>query len=224
MSVVELRDMRFCFPGEGAFGLSVDDLVIERSEHTACIGPSGCGKTTLINLITGVIVPDAGTVTLADQTISSMAEPERRAFRLRRVGMVFQSFALLDHLSVLDNILLPYHLSGLALDNAARDRAETTAGALGIAALLRRRPARLSQGERQRTAIARALVTDPELVVCDEPTGSLDPARSEGVIDLLLERASDLGATLLVVTHDHTLLPRFVRTIDMSRLAPGVTA
>ena len=214
---VELRGLRFGWPG--GFALAIDELTLARGEHAACVGPSGCGKTTLAHLIVGVFTPDAGEVRLAGEAVSTLGERARRALRIARVGMVFQSFALLDHLSALDNILLPYHLAPtLTLTPEVRGRAHDIADSLGIARLLGRRPRRLSQGERQRVAIGRALVTRPELLVCDEPTGNLDPVRAESVIDLLCAQAEEIDATLLVVTHNHTLLPRFGRVIDMAEV------
>lgn len=214
---VELSGVRFGWPG--GFSLAIEELVLGRGEHAACVGPSGCGKTTLAHLIVGVLTPDAGEVCLAGEAVSSLGERARRALRIARVGMVFQSFALLDHLSALDNILLPYHLAPtLRLTPEVRGRAHDIAGSLGIGGLLRRRPRRLSQGERQRVAIGRALVTRPELLVCDEPTGNLDPARAESVIDLLCAQGDEIDATLLVVTHNHALLPRFGRVIDMAEV------
>lgn len=213
---LEAADLRFRY-GEGDFALDLEGLVVEPGEAVACIGPSGCGKTTLLRLLTGQLVPDAGTVTLADRPLSALSDQARRARRLREVGLVFQDFALLDYLSARDNLLLPYRLSPeLGLDDSARARADELARATGIAGLLSRKPARLSQGERQRVALCRALVTEPGLVVADEPTGNLDPRAGAAAVDLLFEQVRARGATLLVVTHDHLLLPRFDRVLDLA--------
>jgi len=218
--IVEIRGLE-CVRGGGpdAFSMAVDRLELTPGGHTACTGPSGCGKTTLLRLISGVLLPSRGAVRVDGTEISGLSDRGRRAFRATRVGMVFQHFALIDYLNALDNILLPYRVSpALTLDRAARDRARALAEQTGIRRLLSRRPDRLSQGERQRVAICRALVTRPSLLLCDEPTGNLDPSRSREAIGLILREADTAGATALVVTHDHALLDGFERTIDMPAL------
>src|SRR5690606_1065120 len=153
--------------------------------------------------------------------LSSASESRRRRVRLRTVGMVFQEFELLEYLTGLQNILLPYTL-GLPPDSGERDRAVELARACGIERTLGRRPRRLSQGERQRVAICRALVAEPKLVVADEPTGNLDPRAGAAVLDLLLEQAAARSAAVVMVTHNHTVLDRFGRVIDME--ADGLVA
>lgn len=216
--VVLAQGLRFTYPGADGFTLEIDRVRVDPAQHTACIGPSGCGKSTLLRLLIGVLRPTAGAVTLDGARISHLEERRRRILRATRVGMVFQSFALLDYLSALDNILLPYRVSpALRLDRGARDRARALASDLGIARLLDRRPGQLSQGECQRVAICRALVTQPRLVACDEPTGNLDPQRSRDTIALLRRQADATGATLFVVTHNHELLASFQQVLDLSR-------
>jgi putative ABC transport system ATP-binding protein len=196
------------------FTLDIGEMVARSGEHTACIGPSGCGKTTLLRILTGILEPTQGHIELLGQDLSTLDNAERRTLRLREVGMVFQQFALLEHLCALDNILLPVLLGG-GQSRAVRDRAHELAQATGIAHALKRKPARLSQGERQRVAICRALVTAPRLIVCDEPTGNLDPTRSRSVVDLLLSEAQRLGSTVMLVTHDPSLLGGFGRVLDL---------
>ncbi|MEM7310718.1 MAG: ATP-binding cassette domain-containing protein [Planctomycetota bacterium] len=221
---VELEGVRFAYGdgvGEGGFRLEVDALVVERGARVACIGPSGTGKTTLVDLIGGVRVPDAGRISVEGREVSALGEDERRAWRLARVGMVFQEFELLEYLTALDNVLLPYHLGAGRPDAAARARAERLAERAGVAHLLRRLPARLSQGERQRIAVCRALVTEPALLLCDEGTGNLDPETAGATLELLFEQAREAGATVFFVTHDHGLLDRFDRVVDMRALRGG---
>lgn len=216
--MVEMRDVRFAYAASG-FALHVPHLAIQQAEHAACIGPSGCGKTTLINLIAGILLPHEGQVCVAGEVISSLGDAARRARRIQRIGMVFQELELLEYLTAMENILLAYHVSSaVRLTSEARQRAQALAESCGIAHLLARRPRRLSQGERQRVAICRALVTGPQLVMCDEPTGNLDPASTDAAMTLLLEQCQAAGATLLVVTHNHALLDRFERVIDMGEL------
>jgi len=217
--LVELAHVRFGYPG--GFALSVDELAIAPGERVACIGPSGSGKTTLVNLMTGIQAPREGRISLDGVAISEASEPRRRSVRLRTVGMVFQEFELLEYLTGLQNILLPYTL-GLPPDSGERDRAVELARACGIERTLGRRPRRLSQGERQRLAICRALVAEPKLVVADEPTGNLDPRSGAAVLDLLLEQAAARSAAVVMVTHNHTVLDRFDRVIDME--ADGLVA
>ena len=144
-----------------------------------------------------------------------LRESARRDFRIANVGLVFQDFALFDYLSVLDNILLPYRINpALRLDDAVRSRALDLAQRVGIADKLGREPGRLSQGERQRVAVCRAVLTDPPLLLADEPTGNLDPVNRERVLDILFDYAAESGTTLLAVTHDHEILERFARVID----------
>lgn len=218
-AILEISDLRFAYPNaDDTFRIAIDALEIPRGEHTAFIGPSGCGKTTLLRLLTGVIVPQTGSVRLGSTELTRAGAARRRLLRISEVGMVFQHFALLEYLTALDNILLPYRVSALRLDAAVRDRALALARSTGIESVLRRRPARLSQGECQRVAICRALVTRPALLVCDEPTGNLDPDRSVATVDLLVREANDSGATLVMVTHDHALLDRFDRVVDLRDL------
>jgi putative ABC transport system ATP-binding protein len=216
--VIRLSEIGFSY-AEGAFELDVPELEIESRERVACIGPSGTGKSTLVNLIAGILVPDRGTVEVGGARVSHLADSERRARRLARIGMVFQELELLEYLDVFDNILLPFHLaSNSRITSGARDRVRALASETGIASLLGRKPHELSQGERQRVAIARALVAEPELLLCDEPTGNLDPTTAGEVLDLLFREAETHGATLLLVTHDHATLDRFDRIVDMTEL------
>lgn len=216
-----LEGVRCSYP-DSRFQLAIDRLELARGERVACVGASGTGKTTLVELIAGIRLPDSGRVRVHGAEVSAMSEPARRAWRLAEVGLVFQEFELLEYLSGLDNVLLPYHLgqadAGLVLDDRARQRARTLAEEAGVAHTLERVPARLSQGERQRLAVCRALVAEPGLLLCDEGTGNLDPKTAGSTLDLLLEQAARQGATVFFVTHDHALLGRFDRVVDMEDL------
>ena len=200
---------------EGNFRLRIPELVVERGEKVAFIGPSGSGKTTLLNLVAGIALPDRGSISVTDTEIHSLSDSQRRAFRISRIGFVFQEFELLDYLNVMDNILHPYRISvELKLNSAVRERAAELARGMGVGDKLQRRCDSLSQGEKQRAAICRALLAQPELLLADEPTGNLDPVSKERILDLLFDHAASSGATLLAVTHDHEMLPRFDRVID----------
>ena len=213
--MIELRHVRVQYPS-GGFELSVPELRVETGTRTVAIGPSGSGKTTLLDVVSGIRLPASGEVTTAGVRVAELSPSARRAFRITRIGFVFQRFLLLDYLDVRENILYPYRLHrDLRLDASARERAEVLAAGLGIATQLDRRPEELSQGERQRVAIARALVTSPELLLADEPTGNLDPRATHRALELLFSQCDARGTTLLMVTHDHSLIDRFDQVVDV---------
>jgi len=215
--MIHIRGLRFGYR-DSDFSLRIAELEIARGASIAFTGPSGSGKTTLVNLIAGVCTPDDGRIMIDGVDVHALSDAARRRFRVGRLGLVFQEFALVEYLSVLDNILLPYRIgSELDLDASIRGRAMELARTVGIGDKLRRYVGRLSQGERQRVAICRALLTRPGLVLADEPTGNLDPANTLHVLDLLFECARDAGATLVVITHDHDLLHRFDRVLDFKQ-------
>jgi len=214
--MIAVKNLSFAYPS-GDFQLTIPSMILQPGEKVAVVGPSGTGKTTLLNLIAGIVVPTSGTVQLGAEVISGMNDAARRALRAARIGFVFQDFALLEYLSARENILFPYRIAaGAKLDAGARARAEKLAASCGLDGELGRRPGELSQGEQQRVALCRALVMKPQIVLADEATGNLDPANKTAILDLLFERTTDQGATLLAVTHDHELLPRFDRIIDFS--------
>ncbi|WP_316015005.1 ABC transporter ATP-binding protein [Roseobacter sp. HKCCA0434] len=215
--MIAVRDLRFAHPG--GFALDIPALDVAPGENVALVGPSGAGKTTLLNLISGIAVPDAGRVTVAGQEMTGLPDRARRRLRAASIGFVFQEFALVDYLTAEENVLYPFRIGeGLRLDRAARDRATALLTDFGLGDKTRRRPARLSQGERQRVAIARALVTGPAVILADEATGNLDPANKAAALDLLFAQTEQTGAALLAVTHDHELLPRFDRVIDFAAM------
>ena len=202
--MIRLEDLRFCYQ-EGDFALSVPELRIERGERVAVIGPSGSGKTTLLHLIAGIATPERGRVHTGGVEVTALSDSARRDFRVRHIGLVFQEFEL----------LLPYRINpSLRLAPAVRERADALAARLGIADRLGRLASQLSHGEKQRAAVCRALVAEPDLILADEPTGNLDPANKEKVLEILVEYAVERAATLVTVTHDHALLKRFERVID----------
>lgn len=220
-AMLRFDSVRFAY-APGAFELRVPEFRLRRGERVALIGPSGSGKTTLADLASGLLVADEGEVRLAGRALGALSETERRALRSRSVGFVFQRFELIEYLSALDNLLLPFHLNrSLPFGERERGRARELARAVGVEHVLGRRPARLSQGERQRIALCRALVNEPDLVLADEPTGNLDPSSADAALELLTREVEVRGAALLVITHDHDLLARFDRVVDIRSLAAG---
>ncbi len=219
--MIKIRNLTFVY-SRGGFRLEIPDFSLAAGERLAVAGPSGSGKTTLLDLIAGILAPVRGSVEVDGVEVSSLPDASRRAFRLQRIGFVFQDFELLDYLTVRDNILHPFRISNaLRLDAEARARAKTLAEAADIGDQLDRHPDALSRGERQRAAICRALVNAPRLVLADEATGALDPANKVRILDLLFERAAVEGASLLAVTHDTDLLDRFDRVLDFRTFRAG---
>ena len=216
--MISLRDVLFEYPG-GDFSLRAGRIDIEPGQTAAIIGPSGSGKTTLLHLAAGILPPKSGSVHISGTELSARSDSSRRAFRIANIGLIFQEFELLEYLTVRQNILLPYRINpAIKLNAAADDNAAALAKSAGISEMLDRRPSRLSQGERQRAAICRALVTGPKIILADEPTGNLDPKTSGAIVQLLLDQAAAHEATVLMVTHDHSLLERFDSVIDMEDL------
>jgi len=219
--MIEIHDLEFRYP-VGNFRLEVPALSVETGETVAVVGASGSGKSTLLALIGGIYLPTSGRVRVKDVEVSSLDEKARREFRLHGLGLVFQEFELLEYLDVLDNILLTCRVSDrLRVDADRRRRATELAAEVGLGDKIRRNVVRLSQGERQRVALARGLLLNPPLLLCDEPTGNLDPETTARTLDLLLAQVRERGTTLVVVTHDHDLLPRFDRVLDMKSFQAG---
>jgi len=219
--MIAIRDLEFEYL-RGEFCLRIGELVIADGRKVALIGPSGSGKTTFLNLVSGIALPRSGSVSVDGQEVSALDDAARRAFRITNIGFVFQDFELLEYLSVLDNILHPYRINrALRLTPDVRARARSLAGNTGLANLLGRKPDQLSHGEKQRVAICRALLAGPRLILADEPTGNLDPANKDRILDLLIRHAQQVKATLLIVTHDLSLLERFDEVIDFRQFHRG---
>jgi putative ABC transport system ATP-binding protein len=185
-------------------------------EVTAIRGRSGSGKTTLLNLLAGLDVPDDGRILIDGQDLAAMSSRERTLFRRRMIGMVFQFFNLIPTLTVMENVLLPADLAGRT-DTAVAEHAQNLLRQVGLQDRQSELPDRLSGGEQQRVAIARALVMTPQLVLADEPTGNLDQATGDEIMQLLLDLTRVEGRTLILVTHSHHLAERADRIFTIER-------
>jgi len=194
--------------------LDCRELSVVGGSSVAIVGPSGCGKSTLLGVLAGLAAPTAGTVTIGSTEITTLSESARVAFRKGAIGMVYQADNLLPFLTVTENVRLQLALCD-DQDDADRRTADILSQ-LGMGALGDRLPDELSGGQRQRAAVARAIVHRPSLILADEPTGALDEANAEVVVGLLTQAHRDLGATLVMVTHDQSLADRMQRVVTLS--------
>jgi putative ABC transport system ATP-binding protein len=211
--IIEISEVTRAYDA-GPPALAGLSLTVQAGEALAVVGPSGSGKSTLLNLLAGLDKPTAGGVTVDSVRVDALSEAASARYRRARIGMVFQFFNLLDDLTVIDNVLLPAQLAGLAAAEG-RARATTLLEYLGIARHAQAYPGRLSGGERQRVAVARALINRPSLLLADEPTGALDTASGHEVQALLAELNAD-GQTIVMVTHDPALAESCAsRTIEL---------
>jgi len=212
--MITIKGLEFQYPN-GEFNLNIPDFSVTRGSKVAVIGPSGSGKTTLLNLISGILTPKKGSISVNEVQVSGLDDKGRRDFRITNIGFVFQDFDLLDYLNVMDNILHPYRITNaLNLNKEVRSRAVLLAEQMGIGTMLKRHANDLSHGEKQRAAISRALLPYPKLILSDEATGNLDPDNKTRILDLLFKSVEEHEATLLAVTHDYELLKRFDRVVD----------
>ncbi|MAE77167.1 MAG: ABC transporter ATP-binding protein [Planctomycetes bacterium] len=213
--MIALRDVQKIYRrGEDAVvALSVGDLSVERGEHVAVVGPSGCGKTTLLHVISGLVVPDRGTVVVGGTDVFAAGEAARDRFRARTIGYVHQTFNLLAAYTALENVALAAYFAGGVHGADAGDLLRK----VGLADRLQHRPSELSVGQQQRVAVARALVNRPKLLLADEPTGNQDPATARQTLDALRSLANEIEATIICVTHD----PKVAETLDRAIELPG---
>ncbi len=211
----------FPTPGEPLVVLRGVELELEAGQSAAVLGPSGSGKSTLLHILGTLDTPSSGTVELDGQDPFQLPEPQLAQFRYRHIGFVFQDHYLLPQLTVLENVLVPVLSQGPATPEHA-DRARMLLERVGLGHRLEHRPAEISGGERQRAAIARALIAQPALLLADEPTGNLDRTTARSVARLLLELQEQEGFMLLVVTHSLELAQMLQRRyeLDQGRLVP----
>jgi putative ABC transport system ATP-binding protein len=218
---VELAALRFRYEGEPEI-LHIPALMIGHKERLFLYGPSGCGKTTLLGLLAGVLRATAGSIRVLGRDLATLSSSQRDAFRGAHIGYIFQLFNLIPYLSVEDNIVLPCRLHDerrRRLGNASlAEAAQAVATRLGIAPLLQQKVTKLSVGEQQRVAVARALIGAPEVILADEPTSSLDHDHRARFLELLFECAEEAGSTLIFVSHDRSLMALFHRAVSLPEI------
>ena len=225
-AIVEFSNVRFAWPGRNPFAFSIASFALARRERLLLLGPSGSGKSTFLSLLCGILHPQAGEIRILGTDIAKLPAAKRDHFRAEHFGIIFQMFNLLPYGSVVDNVVLPLHFA-----RQRRGRAEASGGPHAEAARLLGRlgldasliegksAASLSVGQQQRVAAARALIGRPELIVADEPTSALDRNRQQAFLDLLFAETAAAGATLIMVSHDETLAPRFDRVVRLDQIA-----
>jgi putative ABC transport system ATP-binding protein len=222
--LVEIRDVAKSYRegGKDHVILSGASAALYGGEFVALLGPSGSGKSTLLNLVSGIDVPDRGSITVDGISLTEATERDRTLFRRTHIGFIFQFFNLLPTLTVEENLLLPLELTG-TVGGSDREKARELLEQVGLSGREDTFPDRLSGGEQQRVAVARALIHDPALVLADEPTGNLDSRTGTRILDLLQSLALDRGAALLVVTHSRDVARAATRIlqIEEGRLTEG---
>ena len=220
--VVSLSGIRFSWGKEQPLTLDFDHLAIKKKDHVFIKGPSGCGKSTLLGLLTGILTPLEGKVSILDTEMTKLKQYQRDKFRADHIGYIFQQFNLLPYLSVIENVVLPCHFSAIRKQNAGRELDQIAVQLLQrlhlSSNLLHKPVIELSIGQQQRVAAARALIGRPELLIADEPTSALDFDNRTAFIELLMEEAEQADSTLIFVSHDPTLEKLFSRTIDLTEL------
>jgi putative ABC transport system ATP-binding protein len=218
MALVQVRDLHKSFT-RGTEPIRVlRDLTLDvgEAEFLALMGPSGSGKTTLLNLIAGLDQPTEGTITVGENVISEMSESELARWRTRHVGFIFQFYYLLPVLTAYENVELPLLLLPLTKEQR-RKQVETALDLVKLADRMDHRPGQLSGGQQQRVGIARAMVTDPELIVADEPTGDLDTKSADEILTLMEILRGQLNKTIIMVTHDPKAAARAQRTLHLEK-------
>jgi putative ABC transport system ATP-binding protein len=188
------------------------DLTMARGESLAVVGPSGSGKSTMMMIVAGLERPSAGRVAVAGQDLGALDEDGLALFRRRNVGIVFQAFHLIATMTALENVAIPLEFAG---DADAWDKAREALAAVGLAHRTAHYPGQMSGGEQQRTALARAFVAHPALLLADEPTGNLDATTGQSIVDLMFELKDRWGTALMLITHDPKLAQRCTRAVRM---------
>jgi putative ABC transport system ATP-binding protein len=224
--IVTMSGVRFAWPSRDSFRMSIGDFKLANGERLLLTGPSGSGKSTFLSLLTGIVTPQAGSIDILGTDIATLRGAARDRFRGEHFGIIFQMFNLLPYGSVLDNVLLPLSFSADRRNRATAGHS-AEAEAARLLAKLGMEPslvqaasaASLSVGQQQRVAAARALIGAPRIIIADEPTSALDRDRQEAFLDLLFAVVAEAGATLIMVSHDESLGPRFSRVAALESIA-----
>ncbi|ALO45398.1 ABC transporter ATP-binding protein [Pseudohongiella spirulinae] len=215
-SSVSIKDLRFSWAPDSKDLLHIRDWHIGTGKRVFLYGPSGSGKTTLLNLICGIARPRAGEISVAGTRLTTLSASQRDRFRAQFIGVIFQQFNLVPYLSVADNIRLASAFTGQ--HQGADERATMLIEQLGLRGVQNNKASRISVGQQQRVAIARALLNAPPLIIADEPTSALDAAARDTFMSALLECSAEVGSTVLVVSHDHSLATYFDDSVDLRTL------
>lgn len=210
MSFININNLKFSFNDQKNFIIDIPQLEIAAGEKIFLFGPSGCGKSTLLEIMAGVLLFKEGQVHIAGESLEKMTSHQKDQFRSQRIGYIFQNFNLLPYLNVYENITLPLHFNKKVID---QKNIEGLCQRLGILQLLNQNVNKLSVGQQQRAAVARALASQPELILADEPTSALDFDHRDQFLKLLFEVCSERKITLVFVSHDHSLKNLFDRSI-----------
>lgn len=219
-NVVDINNAVFTYPeDQNRIVINIDKWQIQESEHVFIHGPSGSGKSTLLNLVSGILCPDSGAVSIINKPLNKMSPSQRDAYRAANIGYVFQRFNLIPYLSSIDNIRLARHLAGGVNDSLSDSEVEVLLSELNISAQQWNKPVRtLSVGQQQRIAIARAMVNKPGLLIADEATSSLDQKNRDTFMSILMKMANANAITLLFVSHDLSLKKYFSRVESMTEI------
>lgn len=220
--VLKLRKVLFRWQGRSSFSLSLADLTVSYGEKLLLLGASGTGKSTLLSVISGTLLPDQGSVEIAKTEITNLSASARDRFRAEQLGVIFQQFNLLPFGSVADNILLPLRFAPIRRNRVKDAKSEVArlCAALGLPVDIgREKASSLSVGQQQRVAVARALIGHPPLIIADEPTSALDINSQDAFLDLLFTQAQTQGTSVVMVSHDERLGPRFDRILHMEEIA-----
>ncbi|RAV19937.1 ABC transporter ATP-binding protein [Paenibacillus contaminans] len=214
MLVIENLSHMFRNGGEDTVVLQNINFRVEKNEIVALLGSSGSGKSTLLNLMAGLMKPTSGSILIDNRAIEKMSENELAEFRRSHIGFIFQSYELIPHLTVRENVELPLVFQGVR-DKARREQALALLEQVGLGQKTEMFVSQLSGGQQQRVSIARSLITNPSVVFADEPTGNLDTKTEKEIIDLLLDLNKTLGMTFVIVTHEHEVAKRTKRIIQL---------
>ncbi|HEY5227373.1 MAG TPA: ABC transporter ATP-binding protein [Opitutaceae bacterium] len=222
--MLDVRDLRKGFTGPDGVRtevVNVPSFSLGAGEERALRGESGCGKTTFLNLVSGILAADSGSVLIGGADMAALPEPARDRLRAAKLGYIFQTFNLLQGFTVLENVILGMSFSGSGADPA---RARQLLERVGLSHRLDHFPRQLSTGQQQRVAVARALANRPALVLADEPTGNLDPRNARESLSLIRDACRENGAALLLVSHDEGVLAQFGRVLDFTSLNAAAPA